>query len=136
VPHKIYKIGNSAQILLGKADQIIVDIVFGYGGFIHFCPPALTAAQAQPGFEIFFQDKGIQDFLDGSFVFFAKLINFLKSSQQLKFWHYVGPSYEFVFLKKSAKTGRFSVLGKSWGHPIEFLSREKFKIFISIISIA
>jgi hypothetical protein len=54
VPHKIDKIDNSAQILLGEADQLIVDIVFGYGGFVHFYSPALTAAQAQPGFEICF----------------------------------------------------------------------------------
>jgi len=40
--------------LLGKAEQLVVDIMFGYGGFVHFCSPALTAAQAQPGFEICF----------------------------------------------------------------------------------
>jgi len=81
VPHKIDKVGNSTQILLAKADQLIVDIVFGYGGFVHFFLPPLQLLRRSQALKIVFQDKGIQDLLDGSFVFFAEHINFLKFSQ-------------------------------------------------------
>jgi hypothetical protein len=49
--------------------------------FIFFLPPLLLLRRSQ-ALKFVFHDKGIQDPLDGSLVFFAELINFLKSSQQ------------------------------------------------------
>jgi hypothetical protein len=85
--------------------------------FIFVLPPLQLLRRSQAS-KIVFQDKGIQDLLDGSLVFFAELINFLKFSQQIKFLFFffslVGQAMCLSSIKKPAMGGRYSVLGRTF----------------------